>query len=51
MYIVQFFTGASWSRLTASNSETAAIQAADRYASRYDSVRVVDEDGMVVYFA
>lgn len=50
MYIVEFFTGAGWSRLTASGSEASAIQAADRYANRYDSVRVT-HNGMVVYCA
>jgi hypothetical protein len=50
MYIVQFFNGSGWSQLTASSNEASAIQAADRYASRYDSVRVMCE-GMVVYCA
>jgi hypothetical protein len=50
MFIVEYFNGSNWSRLTASGSEAGAIQAADRYSSRYDAVRVT-HGGMVVYCA
>jgi len=51
MYVVQFMNGSGWSRLTASGNMASACRMADRYAERYDAVRVVDEDGMVVYCA